>query len=64
VLLAEWLLRDAGLERLIGQRRHAALLDDDTRVLDTAVLASGVGAGEARLHDFRLAYAGASPQAE
>ena len=57
VLLAEWLLADAGLERLIGQRRHAALLEDETRVMDTVAVATGVGTGESRLRDFRLAHA-------
>jgi cellulose biosynthesis protein BcsQ len=57
VLLAEWLLADAGIERLIGQRRHAALLEDETRVMDTVAVATGVGTGESRLRDFRLAHA-------
>jgi cellulose biosynthesis protein BcsQ len=56
VLLAEWLLTDAGLEGLIPNRRFAALLDDDTRVMDTAAVAAGTGTGEARLHDFRLVH--------
>ena len=56
VLLAEWLLADAGLEQMIAQRRHAALLDDDTKVMDTAAVATGTGTGEARLHDFRLVH--------
>jgi len=57
VLLAEWLLADAGLDALLANRRHAALLDDDTRVMDTAAVAAGTGTGEARLHDFRLVHA-------
>jgi cellulose biosynthesis protein BcsQ len=57
VLLAEWLLVDAGLDGLLANRRHAALLDDDTRVMDTAAVAAGTGTGEARLHDFRLVHA-------
>ena len=56
VLLAEWLLSDAGLSRLIANRRHAALLDDDTRVMDTAAVAAGTGTGEARVHDFRTVH--------
>ncbi len=61
VLLAEWLLADAGLERLIPNRRFAALLDDDTRIMDTAAVAAGTGTGEARLHDFRLVHAPQAP---
>ncbi len=56
VLLAEWLLRDAGLERLLANRRHAALLDEDIRVLDTIAVAAGTGTGEARLRDFRQSH--------
>jgi chromosome partitioning protein len=56
VLLAEWLLHDAHLDQLANQRRHAALLDDDTRVMDTAAVAAGTGTGEARLHDFRMVH--------
>jgi len=56
VLLAEWLLLDAGLEEMLSQRRHAALLDDNLRVMDTAAVATGVGSGEARLGDFRLTH--------
>jgi len=56
VLLTEWLLTDAGLESLIAQRRHAALLDDETRVMDTVAVATSVGTGEARLRDFRIAH--------
>jgi chromosome partitioning protein len=62
VLLAEWLLLDAGLDRFIGQRRHAALLDDDVRVMDVVAVAAGIGTGEARLSDFRLAHAPAGGQ--
>jgi cellulose biosynthesis protein BcsQ len=57
VLLAEWLLADVGRDDLLANRRHAALLDDDTRVMDTAAVAAGSGTGEARLHDFRLVHA-------
>ncbi len=64
VLLAEWLMADAGLDRLIGQRRHAALLDDDTRVMDVVAVAAGIGSGEARLADFRLAHALTGGQSE
>jgi cellulose biosynthesis protein BcsQ len=52
VLLAEWLLEDAGLKSLTINRRNAALLDEDTRVMDTAAVATGVGSGESRLRDF------------
>src|SRR5579862_2341062 len=38
VLLAEWLLRDAGLGRLASQRRGPALLTPDTRILDISAL--------------------------
>lgn len=38
VLLTEWLLRDAGLGRLAGQRRGPALLTPDTRILDATAL--------------------------
>ncbi len=38
VLLTEWLLRDAGLARLSGQRRGPALLAPDTRILDATAL--------------------------
>lgn len=61
VLLAEWLLQDAGLGHLIAQRRHAALLDDDTKVMDTLAVAAGIGTGEARLRDFRLAHSQTVP---
>ncbi len=56
VLLAEWLLGDAGLGRLIANRRYAALLDDDTRIMDTIAVAAGTGTGEARLADFRVVH--------
>lgn len=39
VLLAEWLLRDAGLARLADNRRGPALLDPGTLILDIAALA-------------------------
>ncbi len=38
VLLAEWLLRDAGLGNLSHQRRGPALLTSDTRILDITAL--------------------------
>ena len=53
VLLAEWILSDAGLEAFLSNRRHAALMEDDTRVMDTIAVATGVGTGEARMGDFR-----------
>lgn len=53
VLLAEWLLADAGLERLVPNRRHAALLEDETKVLDTVAVAANTGTGESRVRDFR-----------
>jgi cellulose biosynthesis protein BcsQ len=59
VLLAEWLLADAGLDHLIANRRNAALLEDDTRVMDTVAVATGVGTGEARLREFRIAHSSA-----
>jgi chromosome partitioning protein len=53
VLLAEWILIDSDQAKLLANRRHAALLDEDTRVMDTNAVAAGVGSGEARLRDFR-----------
>jgi cellulose biosynthesis protein BcsQ len=38
VLLTEWLLRDAGLERLASNRRGPSLLPPDTKVLDLSAL--------------------------
>jgi chromosome partitioning protein len=53
VLLAEWFLVDAGLDRLIPNRRHAALIEDETKVLDTVAVGAGTGTGESRIRDFR-----------
>jgi chromosome partitioning protein len=36
VLLAEWLLRDAGLDELAANRRGPAMLAPETRIIDTA----------------------------
>lgn len=38
VLLAEWMLRDAGLGQLAGNRRGPSLLPPDTRILDLTAL--------------------------
>lgn len=54
VLLAEWLLRDAGLEHLASARRGPALLPADTRVLDVSALM--LSEAEVRLADFELAH--------
>jgi cellulose biosynthesis protein BcsQ len=54
VLLAEWLLRDAGLERLAVNRRGPALLPPDTRILDAAALM--LSDPEVRLDDFTHAH--------
>jgi len=56
VLLAEWLLRDAGLEQLASGRRGPALLPADTRILDTSALALMLSEPEVRLADFELAH--------
>ena len=54
VLMAEWLLRDAGLARLADARRGPALLDAETRIIDTsAVLLSEP---EVMLRDFERAH--------
>ncbi len=54
VLLAEWLLRDAGLARLATQRRGPALLAPETRIVDTgAVLMSDP---EVMLRDFERSH--------
>lgn len=55
VLLAEWLLRDAGLERLVSTRRGPALLTPDVRILDTSALV--LDDPEVRLADFEKAHA-------
>ncbi len=50
VMLAEWLLRDAGLARLASNRRGPAMLTPETRIIDTsAVLLSDT---EVMLRDF------------
>lgn len=54
VLLAEWLLRDAGLERLAANRRGPALLPGETRILDAAALM--LSDPEVRLDDFEHAH--------
>jgi chromosome partitioning protein len=38
VLLTEWLLRDAGLAHLAGNRRGPAMLRPETRIIDTTTL--------------------------
>lgn len=54
VLMAEWLLRDAGLAGLADARRGPALLGDETRIIDTsAVLLSEP---EVMLRDFERAH--------
>jgi hypothetical protein len=55
VLLAEWLLRDAGLGQLVANRRGPALLSADTRILDTSALV--LDDPEPRLDDFKAAHA-------
>jgi chromosome partitioning protein len=55
VLLAEWLLRDAGLAHLAATRRGPALLAADTRILDIAALM--LPEPEVRLSDFEAAHA-------
>ncbi|MDE3231209.1 MAG: ParA family protein [Chloroflexota bacterium] len=54
VLMAEWLLRDAGLGELAANRRGPAILTPETRIIDTsAVLISEV---EVMLRDFERAH--------
>ncbi|HEX8997973.1 MAG TPA: ParA family protein [Ktedonobacterales bacterium] len=54
VILAEWLLRDAGLARLASNRRGPALLTPETRIIDTtAVLLNDA---EMMLGDFERAH--------
>jgi chromosome partitioning protein len=55
VLLAEWLLRDAGLAHLAENRRGPALLPPDTRVLDVSALM--LTEPEVQLADFAKAHA-------
>ncbi len=57
VLMSEWLLLDAGLDHLCVNRRHAALVEPNTRVLDTNAVATGVGSGEALFRDIREMFA-------
>lgn len=54
VLLAEWLLRDAGLDHLAGNRRGPALLAPDTRVLNLSALV--LDDPETPLADFERAH--------
>ena len=54
VLLAEWLLRDAGLRRLASNRRGPALLTPETRILDTSVVL--LSDPEVMLRDFERAH--------
>jgi chromosome partitioning protein len=55
VLLAEWLLQDAGLGHLVSNRKGPALLAHDTRILDTSALV--LDDPELRLEDFKAAHA-------
>lgn len=54
VLLAEWLLRDAGLHHLAPMRRGPAQLAPETRILDTSALM--LDDPEVRLIDFEKAH--------
>ncbi|HEY1389730.1 MAG TPA: ParA family protein [Ktedonobacterales bacterium] len=54
VLLAEWLLRDAGLNRLSANRRGPALLAPDTKVLNLSALV--LDDPETPLADFERAH--------
>src|SRR5260221_9336510 len=54
VLLAEWLLGEAGLARLARMRRGPAMLAPDTRILDTTALV--LDDPEVRLDDFEKAH--------
>jgi chromosome partitioning protein len=54
VLLAEWLLRDASLERLAANRRGPAMLTPETRVIDTTTLL--FNQTEVMLADFERAH--------
>lgn len=55
VLLAEWLLHDAGLAHLAASPRLAMRLEDETRILDSMAL--GMGRCEVEYRDFREAHA-------
>jgi cellulose biosynthesis protein BcsQ len=54
VLLAEWLLRDAGLDHLAANRRGPAILPPDTRILDLSALV--LNDPEVPLADFERAH--------
>lgn len=54
VLLAEWLLRDAGLSRLADGRRGPALMPPDTLIFDTSAL--GIADPELPLDTFEQAH--------
>lgn len=54
VLLAEWLLRDAGLSQLASNRRGPALLSPDTKILDLSALV--LDDPEIALADFERAH--------
>jgi cellulose biosynthesis protein BcsQ len=54
-LLADWLLRDAGLSHLAESPRLAMRLEDETRILDSMAL--GLGRSEVAYRDFREARA-------
>ncbi|HEX5159781.1 MAG TPA: ParA family protein [Ktedonobacterales bacterium] len=54
VLLAEWLLRDAGLDRMAANRRGPALLAPDTKVLNLSALV--LDDPETPLADFERAH--------
>src|SRR5690348_16845605 len=54
VLLAEWLLRDAGLEHMAANRRGPALLAPDTKVLNLSALV--LDDPETPLADFERAH--------
>lgn len=54
VLLAEWLLRDAGLDELAANRRGPAMLAPETRVIDTTTVL--LNQNEPMLADFEQAH--------
>jgi chromosome partitioning protein len=54
-LLAEWLLRDAGLDHLVKSPRLAMRLEADTRILESMAL--GLGRSEIAYRDFRETHA-------
>jgi chromosome partitioning protein len=58
VLLADWILRDAGLTRLAETPRLAMRLEPDTRILDSMAL--GLGKHEVPYREFIAAHATAS----